>query len=396
MSKTEREDAISAITSKLFSAMLDDLAMDAALQAHHQLLRSRAVCRICHTRCGLVHPNGAQTVTPQSQSILHGDIGGKTASSTGTNTPNGSKPDGNIFFECMVCKRQVASNRFAPHLSACMGTGTGSRRAAPRGTNLKAKIPIEPGRSASPYPGSENGNVSDDNSNGKGKAKGKGKRAGNILLLFFLLIRERFDKFVVDDADFNLKRKRPISPQTSPTKKPTKKLKTAGSPVSRLKAEPDSSGTTASSTLQVPSSSSQSKVPSKLRSSSTASFLERDRSSTPGSQSSVGTPIASTSSAISARSVAGTGPPKRGRPKGSKTGTGRGALAAQQKRPSPPRPLLPPPPPPPPAPAVRIEQDYLVGRFNATSRLDLYLPAHSLMVPDVEGDETGSSTDTDG
>ncbi|KAG1828737.1 hypothetical protein EV424DRAFT_501854 [Suillus variegatus] len=357
MSKTEREDAISAITSKIFSAMLDDLAMDAALQAHHQLLRSRAVCRICHTRCGLVHPNGAQTITPQSQSILHGDVGGKTASSTGTNTPNGSKSDGNIFFECMVCKRQIASNRFAPHLSACMGTGTGSRRAAPRGTNLKAKIPIEPGRSASPYPGSENGNVSDDNSNGKGKAKNKGKRA--------------------DDTDFHLKRKRPISPQTSPTKKPTKKLKTAGSPVSRLKADPDSSGTIPSNTLQVPSSSSQSKVPSKLRSSSTASFLERerDRSSTPGSQSSVGTPIASTSSAISARSVAGTGPPKRGRPKGSKTGTGRGALVAQQKRPSPPRPLLPPPPPPPPAPAVRIEQDYLV---------------------DVEGDETGSSTDTDG
>jgi hypothetical protein len=66
------------------------------------------------------------------------------------------------------------------------------------------RIPIEPGRSASPYPGSENGNVSDDNSNGKGKAKGKGKRAGNC----FLLIRERFDKHVVDDADFNLKRKR--------------------------------------------------------------------------------------------------------------------------------------------------------------------------------------------
>lgn len=352
MSKTEREDAISAIASKIFSAMLDDLAMDVALQAHHQLLRSRAVCRICHTRCGLVHPNGAQIVTPQSQSILHGDVGGKTASSTGTNTPNGSKSDGNIFFECMVCKRQIASNRFAPHLSACMGTGTGSRRAAPRGINLKAKIPIEPGRSASPYPGSENGNVSDDNLNNKGKAKAKGKRA--------------------DDSDFNLKRKRPISPQTSPTKKPTKKLKTAGSPVSRLKADPDSSGTTASNTLQVPSSSSQSKVPSKLRSSSTASFLERDRSSTPGSQSSVGTPIASTSSAISARSVAGTGPPKRGRPKGSKTGAGRGALATQQKRPSPPRPLLPPPPPP--APAVRIEQDYLV---------------------DVEGNETGSSTDTD-
>ncbi|OAX39418.1 hypothetical protein K503DRAFT_739453 [Rhizopogon vinicolor AM-OR11-026] len=350
MSKAEREDVISAITSKIFSAMLDDLTMDAALQAQHQLLRSRAVCRICHTRCGMVHPNGAQNLTSQTQSDVHVDAGGKAASSTGTITPNGTKSDGNTFFECMVCKRQVASNRFAPHLSVCMGTG--SRRAAPRGTNLKTKIPIEHGRSASPYPGSENGNASDDNSNGKGKAKGKGKRT--------------------DDADFNLKRKRPISPQTSPAKKPTKKLKTAGSPVSRLKANPDSSGTTASNTLQVPSLSSQSKIPSKLRSSSTTSFLERDRSSTPGSQSSAGTPIASTSSAISVKSAVGTGPPKRGRPKGSKTGMGRGALVAQQKRPSPPR---LPPPPPPPAPAVRIEPDYLV---------------------DVEGDETGSSTDTDG
>jgi len=68
MSKAEREDAISAVvsrptrgtyvealthyqTAKIFSAMVEDLTMDAALQAHHQLLRSRAVCRICHTRC---------------------------------------------------------------------------------------------------------------------------------------------------------------------------------------------------------------------------------------------------------------------------------------------------------------------------------------------------------
>ncbi|OJA21260.1 hypothetical protein AZE42_02534 [Rhizopogon vesiculosus] len=291
MSKAEREDVIATITSKIFSAMLDDLTMDTALQAQHQLLRSRAVCRICHTRCGMVHPNGAQNLTSQTQSAVQADAGGKAASSTGTITPNGTKSDGNIFFECMVCKRQVASNRFAPHLSACMGTG--SRRAAPRGTNLKTKIPIEHGRSASPYPGSENGNASDDNSNGKGKAKGKGKRTGNTLLL--QTDEGVSDNLVADDADFNLKRKRPISPQTSPAKKPTKKLKTAGtdgSPVSRLKANPDSSGTTAGNTLQVPSLSSQSKVPSKLRSSSTTSFLERDRSSTPGSQSSAGTPIA--------------------------------------------------------------------------------------------------------
>lgn len=140
----------------------------------------------------------------------------------------------------------------------------------------------------------------------------------------------------------------------------------------------------------MPSLSSQSKLPSKLRSSSTTSFLERDRSSTPGSQSSAGTPIASTSSAISVKSAAGTGPPKRGRPKGSKTGMGRGAMAAQQKRQSPPR-----PPPPPPVPAVRIEPDYLVGTSNTSSCREFLLIWLSMML-DVEGDETGSSTDTNG
>lgn len=30
--------------------MLDDLVMDATLQSHHEVARSRAVCHICHTR----------------------------------------------------------------------------------------------------------------------------------------------------------------------------------------------------------------------------------------------------------------------------------------------------------------------------------------------------------
>lgn len=328
MSKSEREDVISHLADRIFSAMLDELTMDAALRGHREIARSRSVCRGCHTHCGMAHArNGHQ----QPQRALNDDpplFDGKTASSTGTNTPVGTK-DGNILFECPVCKRQVASNRYAPHLSGCMGIGTGSRRAAARGT-LKTKLPIETIRSDSPLQGSENGNFSDDNSGAKVKAKSKGKNT--------------------DDDEFNLKRKQPVSPQTSPTKKP-KKQKTAGAVASRLK---DSTAT-----------GSQSKIPSKLRSSSTASFLDRDRSATPASQSSSGTPIAtSVSSVISGQSPAGTGPPKRGRPKGSKTGMGRGAaaLAAQVKRPSPPR------PPPPPQP------DYLI---------------------DVEGDETGSSTDTD-
>ncbi|KAH7883884.1 hypothetical protein F5I97DRAFT_1814548 [Phlebopus sp. FC_14] len=336
MSKSEREEAISSLTAKIFSVMLDELALDAALQAHHEIARTRVLCHICHAR------NNGQAVPSQFSILPNGEasmVGDKTVASTGTNTPVSIK-DGNVLFECTMCKRQIASNRYAPHLSSCMGIGTG-RRGAARGANLRTKTPVEPRRSASPYLGSD-GNVSDENSNGKGKGKSKGKLA--------------------DEAEFNLKRKRPVSPQTSPVKK-QKKQKMTGVIIFLL-----------SQTLQVPSS--QTKIPSKLRASSTASFVEQDRSSTPGSQSSAGTPIAtSASSAVSAQSPAGTGPPKRGRPKGSKTGMGRGAvaLATQAKRPSPPR------PPPPP---VRIEPDYLVGE------------SYELPI-DVEGEETGSSTDTD-
>ncbi|KAL4068325.1 hypothetical protein V8B97DRAFT_1974909 [Scleroderma yunnanense] len=345
MSKSEREEVVSQLAARMFSAMLDELTMDATLRGHREVAKNRASCRVCHTRCGMVHASNGQSALLQTQKGSNHEstsLGGKTISGTGASTPTGAK-DGNILFECSVCKRQVASNRYAPHLSGCMGIGTGTRRGAPRGINLKTKLPIETIRSTSPFYGSDSGNISDENSNGKSKGKSKGK--------------------TIDDVEFNLKRKRPVSPQTSPPKKP-KKPKTTGSPVSRLKAGAD--GTAAGNqTLQA--SSSQSKIPSKLRSSSTASFLERDRSATPASQSSAGTPIAtSTSSAISGQSAAGSGPQKRGRPKGSKTGMGRGtaAMAAQVKQPSPPR----PPPPPPPRP------DYLI---------------------DVEGEETGSSTDTD-
>lgn len=68
---------------------------------------------------------------------------------------------------------------------------------------------------------------------------------------------------------------------------------------------------------------------------------------------------------------------------------GRGALATQQKRPSPPR-----PPPPPPPPAVRIEPDYHLGTSNASWHGSPYLLSNQWL--DAEGDETGSSTDTDG
>lgn len=76
------------------------------------------------------------------------------------------------------------------------------------------RIPIDSGRSASPYLGSENGNVSDDNSSGKVKAKSKGKFAGIVTLQE----PDVSSHCATDEADFNLKRKRvgdPVRMSTS-------------------------------------------------------------------------------------------------------------------------------------------------------------------------------------
>ncbi|KAL0950865.1 hypothetical protein HGRIS_007624 [Hohenbuehelia grisea] len=245
------------------------------------------------------------------------------------------KADGNITLDCMNCERQIAYSRYASHLSSCMGIQSSMRRGSVRGNGLKSKNSSETPRSTTPN--SELGNISDDSRSLKSKAKSKSKRE--------------------DDAEFNLKRKRLTSPQLSPTKKTKKKA--IGSPVSRLKSEPDSVGIPMSSQpLSAPSSISR--VPSKLRDSSTATFLERSpstassRSSSPGAPS-VGTVATSSSFSGTARTESPIFSAK-GLPKRKVTGTG------PPKRPSPVR------PPPPPV-------------------LDFTI--------DVEGEETGSSTDTD-
>jgi hypothetical protein len=90
MPKSEREETITALviyilylldsrllsvsrspqTSRIFSAMLNDLIMDVTLQSHHEIARSRTVCNICHTWCVVLQLLlGAYTYTafPQLQ-----------------------------------------------------------------------------------------------------------------------------------------------------------------------------------------------------------------------------------------------------------------------------------------------------------------------------------------
>ncbi|KAJ3720680.1 hypothetical protein C8R42DRAFT_671400 [Lentinula raphanica] len=179
-------------------------------------------------------------------------------------------------------------------------------------TKYDRSSPSDAGRSGSPA--SEAGYISEDGKAQKGKGKSKTKRA--------------------DEAEFNLKRKRPLSPQVSPSKKQRQK----GSPASRVKSDMDG----ISSTSSIPTTNSQSKIPSKLRDSSLASFNDRESSGSSRESS----PDASLSSILSS-SFMNKGMVTRPKP-------------VPLKQPSPPR-------PPPPVPAY-IEDD--------------------------EGDETGSSTDT--
>ncbi|KZT19359.1 hypothetical protein NEOLEDRAFT_1142133 [Neolentinus lepideus HHB14362 ss-1] len=320
MSKSKREDVLSDLASRLLSAMLDDIVMDITLQAHQEMARNRAVCDVCHTRCGLVHVPGPSA--PQASVQLEGEpISSSNGGVQSGPTNGGAKSDGNVYFECLNCNRQIASNRYAPHLSSCMGIG--ARKGAARGGNGKSK---DNGRSTSPSFLSESGDISDDSKPLKNKAKSKAKQA--------------------DDAEFNLNKKRPASPATSPAKK--KKTTNGSSPLVQARTEPDLMNG-ASSSFKVP--------PSKLRESSTFSTLDRStirsRSSSIDSHSSAST---RTSSVISGRSAPF---PLASSLKAS------GSRATFQRPRSPPR--MPPP--------ARVpEPDFMI---------------------DVEGDETGSSTDTD-
>ncbi|KAG7099472.1 hypothetical protein E1B28_001321 [Marasmius oreades] len=313
--KQEKELFLSGLVTKIFCAMLDDIVMDSAIQAHNEVSRSRAVCVVCGTRCNAVHVPGSSKLATSSRAatpMAEGNsLNGATTSIPGS-TPSSVK-DGNVYLDCVNCYHPIASNRYAAHLSSCLGLSS-ARRTANRGS-IKSKQ-SDAGRSNSPA--SEIGNISEDDESkpsAKGKMKSKGKRA--------------------DEAEFSMKRKRPISPQVSPNKKPKPKglspLKKAGS-----------------SGVVLSSLGSQSKVPSKLRDSSTAPYpgstSSSSRSSSPDGTSSA--PLAAKFNSPNFKT------------KGSQNGS---KSPMTVKRPSPPR-------PPPPVPAYMHED---------------------------AGEETGSSTDTD-
>ena len=129
--------------ARLFAAMLDDIVMDATLQSHHEIARGRVSCQICRTRSAhfiimsqssyplscctggicytrlsnlvnrrilksfcTVHGSNGHALPQDAGSVEVPSSSSKTLPNTGTSTPTTVK-DGNILFECTMCKRQV-------------------------------------------------------------------------------------------------------------------------------------------------------------------------------------------------------------------------------------------------------------------------------------------------
>nr|XP_019009168.1 uncharacterized protein I206_05814 [Kwoniella pini CBS 10737]OCF47949.1 hypothetical protein I206_05814 [Kwoniella pini CBS 10737] len=167
------------------------------MSAHREIKRGRAICGTCGTRCRshlplplptnlgssssssslLPNQSAPTSRNPSPQPSIDGQpiprtggyiIGPErgTGGSTGIGSGSGRiDTNGNTFFECLVCSRSVASNRYAPHLSSCLGLNGSTRRGAARSAAVKARLGNNDRSSPSPYVigsskgdgGSENG-----------------------------------------------------------------------------------------------------------------------------------------------------------------------------------------------------------------------------------------------
>ncbi|WWC65687.1 uncharacterized protein I303_108308 [Kwoniella dejecticola CBS 10117] len=196
----DRATEIKLASNAILEEMINDLILTTAMSAHREIKRGRAICGTCGTRCRShlplppptnplassssssslsLQPN--QSAPPSRNPSPAPSIDGQpvprtggyaigpekgTGGSTGIGSGSGrTDANGNTFFECLVCSRSVASNRYAPHLSSCLGLNGSTRRGAARSAAVKARLGNNDRSSPSPYVmgsskgdgGSENG-----------------------------------------------------------------------------------------------------------------------------------------------------------------------------------------------------------------------------------------------
>ncbi|KAK8849504.1 hypothetical protein IAR55_004838 [Kwoniella newhampshirensis] len=216
----DRAQEIRQAASAVFDEMVNDMILSTAMAAHREIKRGRVICGTCGTRCRthfplrsltaaassstsstLQVPDGPSTSTsttrtasPQSSSFdgngtnaqsssrtagypvgPERGTGGATGVGSGSGRVDGS---GNAFFDCLVCGRSISSNRYAPHLSGCLGLNGSTRRGAARNAAVKARLGNNDRSSPSPYfqgqsAASDNGDWGSDGDSVSGSKKRK-------------------------------------------------------------------------------------------------------------------------------------------------------------------------------------------------------------------------------
>ncbi|KAI5453112.1 hypothetical protein NCC49_006141 [Naganishia albida] len=180
--------------------MLMDLTTTLTINAHQEILRSRSVCARCNTRCrdrsqlpttNLLLPTTeakSRSATPSLASEVQ-NVGFNAQGNLVPGAQGGglSVRGGIIFFDCLVCTRPIASNRYAPHLASCLGLTGASRRGTSRAAAVNGiqKSRLNSDRSTpSPYvdfdsEGSDVGSTGTGGGGRKGNKNANGKRQNN-------------------------------------------------------------------------------------------------------------------------------------------------------------------------------------------------------------------------
>ncbi|WWD20128.1 hypothetical protein CI109_104604 [Kwoniella shandongensis] len=223
----DRATEIRQAAKAVLDEMIGDMILSTAMAAHREIKRGRVICGTCGTRCRAHLPlqslsstaasssssntlqlpdtNAApsasttRTASPQP-SLLEGTNGGSgpgrsggypigpergTGGATGIGSGSGRVDgSGNAFFDCLVCGRSISSNRYAPHLSSCLGLNGSTRRGAARSAAVKARLGNNDRSSPSPYlagqsAASDNGDWGSDGDSVSGSKKKKALNGSN-------------------------------------------------------------------------------------------------------------------------------------------------------------------------------------------------------------------------
>ncbi|KAL7411155.1 hypothetical protein BDY24DRAFT_396794 [Mrakia frigida] len=161
-------DPISAMLPSLLSSLLTEIALDVALEAHSEIKRGRLLCTVCGTFCKAsgshcpppsnlsisaansqtlqanASPSSSRSTTPMPSSLV-GSKKPLSALEKDFNQPTVDSSSGNIYFDCLNCSKPIASVRYAPHLSKCLGLA--GRRTTGRATT-RLKLGSEAGNSS--------------------------------------------------------------------------------------------------------------------------------------------------------------------------------------------------------------------------------------------------------